>query len=198
MYRNEIELLYQVSTTNPLGPIELPTYGHLHKIDLNSREVEAPKDVVVKKDHNSTVFYFVVDRFFDYMDLSTTCCIITYTVNGQSYVYPVLNCDVYTLSSQHKMILPWILSKNVTQQEGVVEFSFKFFKMSGDTGGNAEIVYSLNTVPTYFTVVKGLNSRIETMTGDELSKEEPEQASILYDLIDTLKQETNKLKWVIY
>ena len=118
MTGNELDLLFQIQHSSPPGPIELPNYDPAYHVNLNTREIETPKDVVVTKDHNSTVFYFIVDRYFDFVDLSTVGCVILYTIKEKTYIYPVPYCDIYTLNHYNKMILPWTLDEVVTQQEG--------------------------------------------------------------------------------
>lgn len=195
MIGNELDLLFQVQHSSPPGPIELPNYSPAYYIDLNTREIENPKDVVVTKDHNSTTFYFVVDRFFDFMDLSTIGCVVLYTVNEKTYIYPIPYCDIYTLSYCNKIILPWVLDEVVTQQEGEVIFSLKFYKLKGDLSDNAEMVYSLNTKTAKFLVHRGLDA--PEIEYDDLKA--LEQYSCLYALIDQVRElRDSKFCWTVY
>jgi hypothetical protein len=70
----------------------LPAGEIVYDIDLNSREINSPKFLSVKKDHKSETVYFRVDRFFDYVDLSTTVCLVQYitpkTKKSRIYVVP--------------------------------------------------------------------------------------------------------------
>lgn len=195
MIGNELDLLFQIQHSSPPGPVELPNYDPAYYINLNTREIETPKDVVVTKDHNSTTFYFVVDRYFDFMDLSTVGCVILYTINGKTYAYPVPFCDVYTLSHKGQIILPWILDEVVTQQDGEVEFSFKFYRIKGDLSDNAEMVYSLNTKTSKFLVHRGLDA--PEIEYDDLKQ--LEQYSFLYNLIDQVRAlRDSKFCWTVY
>ena len=45
-------------------------------IDLNTRTVSAPEFLSVEKDHNSETLYFMVDRYYDNVDLATMSCIV--------------------------------------------------------------------------------------------------------------------------
>lgn len=195
MNGSELNLLYQVQHSSPPCPIELPNYDPAYCIDLNTREVETPKDVVVTKDHNSTTFYFIVDRFFDYIDLSTVGCVVLYTIDKKTYAYPIPFYDIYTLSYCNKMIMPWSLSEVVTQQEGEVEFSFKFYKLKGDLPKNSEMIYSLNTKTAKFSVQRGLDAP-ELELDDLVALE---QYSCLYDLIDNVRAlRDSKFCWTVY
>lgn len=193
MLRKEVDILYQIQNTSPPSLTEMPSHDPLYNIDLNTRIIETPKEVVVKKDHNSTVFYFLVDRYFDYMDLSTTCCIITYTINNENYAYPVPFYDTYTFDKDNKMVLPWQLDRVVTSRTGEVMFSFKFFKMTGDTSDNAEIAYSLSTQPTTIVISNGIDAP-ELHFGD-LDEEEHQQLSFLYSLIEQVQETKGSLAW---
>ena len=42
MIMKELDLLFQISGQKTPSPIELPIYGKLHNIDLNTREIESP------------------------------------------------------------------------------------------------------------------------------------------------------------
>lgn len=193
MIGKELNILYQIQNTYPPCPAELPTHEPLYNIDLNTRTIETPKEIVVKKDHNSTVFYFLVDRFFDYMDLSTTCCIITYTIDDESYAYPIPFYDIYSYSQYNKMVIPWQLDKIVTQKAGDVSFSFKFFKITGDTPTTAKIVYSLNTQPTKITISKGIDP--SDLHLDDLDEEQNAKLSFLYTLINQVQDLKGGLAW---
>lgn len=125
------------------------------------------------------------------MDLSTTCCVVLYTVKEQTYIYPIPYYDVYSLSGCNKMILPWILDEKATQQEGDIFFSFKFYKMSGDTSDDAEIIYSLNTKTSKLTIHYGLDAPEIT---DEIS--DIPGANTLYSLINEVKNlKETKFVW---
>ena len=209
MLRKEVDILYQIQNTSPPSLTEMPSHDPLYNIDLNTRIIETPKEVVVKKDHNSTVFYFLVDRYFDYMDLSTTCCIITYTINNENYAYPVPFYDTYTFDKDNKMVLPWQLDRVVTSRTGEVMFSFKFYKIEGDISENAEMIYQLNTKTASIFVEEGLDAPeiskeyLEELYGGEGDSETEEEAkdegplSYLYWLIDSVAKIKQGLAWTI-
>jgi hypothetical protein len=51
----------------------------VYDIDLDTREITAPKFLGVLKDHSSETIYFRINRFHDFMDLANVACIIQYT-----------------------------------------------------------------------------------------------------------------------
>ena len=69
-------LAYIQDNNFPVQAVLVPASERTYEINLNTREVEAPKFISVEKDHKSETIYFKVDRFFDYMDLSQTACVI--------------------------------------------------------------------------------------------------------------------------
>ena len=75
---NELDFLYRIEKQETPAIIKLPGGIESYSIDLNTRQINSPKVLSVKKDHLSTVIYFNVDRFFDFMDLSTLNCVIIY------------------------------------------------------------------------------------------------------------------------
>ena len=206
----ELDLLFKIQNSSPPSPIILPAFGTLYHIDLNTREIQVPEqDIVVRKDHNSTVFYFTVDRFFNYMDLSTTTCVILYTIKDKTYVYPVPFYDIYSLEEYHQMVIPWVVDEIMTKEVGEVIFSFKFYKIEGDISENAEMIYQLNTKTASIFVEEGLDAPeiskeyLEELYGGEGDSETEEEAkdegplSYLYWLIDSVAKIKQGLAWTI-
>jgi hypothetical protein len=70
--------LHLIHNNNPPTYAALPTPDYIYNIDISTREIDAPKFLGVETDNVSETIYFIVDRFADYMDLSTTSCVITY------------------------------------------------------------------------------------------------------------------------
>jgi hypothetical protein len=68
--------------TNAPSNVFLPYAHNIYDIDLNTRTIRGPSVLSVQRDHKSEIIYFKVDRYFDYMDLSNTVCIIEYIVPG--------------------------------------------------------------------------------------------------------------------
>lgn len=150
--------LYTIQSQYPPCLAELPnTLNNVYEVDLNTRVINSPKFLSVKKDHQAEVVYFILDRFFDYMDLSTTTCLIQYiTPDQKSYTYIVPYYDIYTYQNEGKMVIPWNIEGAVTQVPGIVKYSIRFYKIEGNDQ-NSRLVYNLNTLPAESEVLYGLD-----------------------------------------
>lgn len=119
---------------NPPLHALLPKAENIYNIDLNTRTIDAPKFLGVNRDHKSETIYFIVDRYADYMDLSQTCCMITYinaaSPQREARHYCVPFYDIYTYAREDKMLIPWNLDATVLAFAGTVEFSISFYKIS--------------------------------------------------------------------
>lgn len=174
-YKN---LLFEIQNIQGVGPAEKPVENveqflsdyNMGIIDLNTRTITAPEFLSVESEHKAETIYFIVDRYFGNMDLAQTNCIVQYsTDNGNTYIYPIMECDVTTFLSNNKMILPWTISSDVTQSAGSIEYVFRFYQLeateqlgwAGD--GSAEhdssglkFIYSLTTLPARSKILKTL------------------------------------------
>ena len=65
---------YLATMANSYNPpnilIRIPAEEPIYNIDLNTRVVEAPKFLGVEADHEAELIYFMVDRYFDSVDLA--------------------------------------------------------------------------------------------------------------------------------
>lgn len=170
---NYKSLLYEIQAAKiNKGPgidaIIVPSNTQLYNVDLKTRTIDAPENLSVKTEHYAETVYFLVDRFYDNMDLAQTNCIIQYTTSEGSYVYNVPFCDVTTYDKgivnedgkvidQHaKMIIPWSISGSATKNAGTIKYLIRFYMIDEnsvlDEYGNpthpdkAELSYSLSTL----------------------------------------------------
>jgi len=190
--------LYLVNNANPPIYAMLPSADNIYNIDAFTREVDAPKFLSVEKDHKSETIYFIVDRFVDYMDLATTCCVITYTnvTANISRIYHVPFYDIYTFAKEQKMLLPWCLDANVAVKKGKVRFAIQFYKVGDvpdeENGGTKKVLtYSLNTIPASSEVLPGME--IAKMDSNYLLN-----ATQYNDLDDRLKRLEDPVKAVYW
>ena len=142
------EFLYEIASQNSPNIVELPgAKKNMYEVNLSTREINSPKFLSINAEHKAEVVYFVMDRFYDYMDLINTTCVIQYIApDNKPYVYVVPFYDIYTFRHLNKMIIPWNIDGAATQTSGLVKYSIRFYKLSGE-GSNAELVYNLNTLP---------------------------------------------------
>jgi hypothetical protein len=63
------------------------------------------------EDHSSEIIYFKIDRFYDYMDLSTTACLIEYVnAKKETGLYAVPFYDIMSFQNEDKMLIPWCIN----------------------------------------------------------------------------------------
>lgn len=135
--------------------IRIPAGEPVYKIDLNTRVAESPKFLGVEADHEAELLYFMVDRYYDQIDLSQCICGIQFrNAREEEYIYIVPLYDV--LSVPGKIIFAWNIQSPVTKYGGTVEFSFKFFKIDKTSG---ELLYELNTLVCRSKVLIGWATR---------------------------------------
>ena len=162
----------------PVQAVLAPSDEHIYDVDLNKRQVSALEFLSVETDHKSETIYFKVDRFFDYMDLSRTACVIQYiNAKGESHYYPVPYYDCITFIEDNKMLVPWVIDGAATQTAGTVKFSIRFYRIEGD-----HFIYNLTTKTQSAKVLHG-------MTGEFL----PEDYQIATDVFLQIQEALLKL-----
>ena len=146
---------FLASIANSYNPptirMRVPTDEPIYEIDLNSRAVSAPSILGVEADHESEYIYFQMDRFYDSMDLSTCIGMVQFrNAKNEEYYYIIPYYD--TDSIRGKLIFAWDIQSPVTKYGGVVQFSFKFFRVNVASG---ELLYELNTLVAKSRVLIG-------------------------------------------
>ena len=94
---SSIETLYDIQENQKPELAQMFYATKYYDIDLDSRTVESPEYLSVLKDHKAENVYFRINRFCDYMDLSTTTCVIQYKNKQGTGIYPVPYFDITTL-----------------------------------------------------------------------------------------------------
>lgn len=136
-------------------PLPIPSEETIYKIDLETRLIQAPKFLSVQHEHDAEWIWFSCPRYFDHIDLTTTCCVIQYVKqNGDEKVYPVPFYDALTCAADDQILIPWALSKDATECEGTLKFSIRFYSVDFD---HKTFLYSLNTQPAISKILPGLN-----------------------------------------
>ena len=129
----------------------LPSEDQIFDIDLNERTVNIPQFLSVRYDHNAEIIYFRCARYLDNMDLVNTTCVIEYiNAEGKPGLYWVPYYDVSRYQQEEGdpeteipvVLIPWAIGQDVTKENGIVQFSFQFFKLSED---KLRFLYVLNT-----------------------------------------------------
>lgn len=161
--QSSLNQLFQIQTQVPPSPIRnLPTSATIYDIDLNTRTISAPKQLSVSRDHKSTVIYFRVNRYYDYMDLAETVCLVQYIPPGHKgqapYTYVVPFFDILSHEDKGQMIFPWVIGGPATVKEGVLQFAVRFYKVDTNDEGNVVLTYNLNTTPASSRILYGLEA----------------------------------------
>lgn len=138
----------------------------IYDIDLNTRTINVPKFLSVVEDHNSSVIWFRVNRFFDDIDLFGVSCWIEYRNALKQEFICVTYPKPYVYDNHEFLYIPWPITKAVTEGSGNIEFSLRFFKLSEnveevtDELGNKQelrkVIFSLNTKPATGKILDGL------------------------------------------
>lgn len=118
------ELLYVINDPNNLTDeavyYRIPSDEPIYKINLDTREVEAPEFLSVLEDHNSEVIWFKVDRFYDDFDLYGSTCWIQY-VNALNESYVSVSIPKVIKESNHDVLyFPWSINSAVSRAAGNV------------------------------------------------------------------------------
>ena len=192
---NYKSLLYEIqdaaqSTSTP-DTIIIPSNKQLYNIDLNTRVIDGPETLSVQSDHYSDTVYFLVDRFYDSMDLATTNCVVQYVSGEDSYVYAVPFCDITTFEG--KMIIPWSISESATKNSGNVKYFLRFYLIDEasvrddqenyDPSG-AQFKYSLSTLVATSQILRTMSQ--EDFIREDETLELPERYFELVNIFSKL------------
>ena len=163
-----LDQLYDIQAKNAPGNVYLPFAHNIYDIDLDTRIINGPETLSVRRDHRAEVIYFKVDRYFDYMDLANTICIIQYLIPNETipriYVVPFL--DTSTCAKEDKIIFPWVVGGMATAIDGIVEYSVRFYKVQRENENDIKLLYNLSTLPTTAVVKKSLEGDGEIMNAE--------------------------------
>lgn len=149
--------LHRIQNDNPPTLALIPNREKIYEINLNDRTVETPEFLSVEKDHASETVYFIVDRYYDYVDLSQTICIVQYiNAAGETRIYPVPFYDIYTYKGDRKMLIPWNIGAGATVAAGEIKYSIRFYRLN-ELGTAFE--YNLTTLTTTSKILHGMDAQ---------------------------------------
>ena len=189
-----IDQLYEIQTKGAPANVYLPFSHNIYDINLDTRVINGPKMLSVQRDHKSEVIYFKIDRYFDYMDLNNTICIIQYIVPGDKekipHIYIVPFFD--TVREEGKLIFPWVVGGSATAQSGTLEYAIRFYRIvDGVDNEPPKLVYNLNTLAATTQILVGLEADTEIM---KIAYDTP-LAPVVDDLIAQFQK--NRVYWTI-
>lgn len=149
-----VKYLSYIQSNNRPAIAVLPSSEKVYEIDLKTRQIETPEYLSVEHDHKSETVYFKVDRFFDYMDLSQTTCIVQYiTADNKARIYVVPFYDITSYSKEDKMLIPWCVDGGATAAAGTIQYSIRFYKVDAE---GQQFLYNLNTKPARSKILYGM------------------------------------------
>lgn len=187
--------LFQMQSSNPPAQVMLAAAKNPYKIDVNTRQVEAPEFLSVERDHKSETLYFIIDRYVDYMDLAETTCMVQYTClsTGKSYIYHVPFYDIvsFNTDTEKKIVFPWCIDGAATEVSGTVQYAFSFYKVDHEA---KKFLYNLNTLPAESKVLYGMdvqNHPEHPEFGEGYPGITPDDYTYLLGLYNDLKKEFN-------
>jgi hypothetical protein len=176
--------LHQIQSNNPPTLALIPNREKIYEINLNDRTVETPEFLSVEKDHASETVYFIVDRYYDYVDLSQMICAIHYVnAAGQARIYPVPFYDVQTYSKDRKMLIPWNIGAGATAAAGTIKYSIRFYRLN-ELGTAFE--YNLNTLTMYSKILHGMDAQALAPEDFTFSQD---QFSLLVQMIEDISRQ---------
>lgn len=159
---------------------------HLFTIDLNTRSITAPLDfesfLGVVGEHKSEVITFVVDRYYDDVDLTRMMIVVEYiNADGESKVSPIVVRDYETGLQlddprfQNKILFDWFIDSSMTSKAGIVSFAVRFYM----TDENGRLVYSLRTKPYESRIIDALPLNQQQFDLDNLPQFEQELGALI-------------------
>ena len=175
-----------------------PNKEPIFSVDLNTRMIAVPptfKTLAVKGDTNCETIWFVLERFFDGVDLSKKVWGVQFTnAKRENGMLPASKID--TSDSQVKELIPyfdkwgleqvkgnpdqtlvlsWQIPYELTKEAGTVTLSLKCF----ETDNNSNIIYRLSTEPVSFKIK-------DTPSIDEVSDNLLPPVSTLDDIVSKI------------
>lgn len=161
-----------------INMFRIPEDEPIYEIDLNTRRINAPQFLSVITDHNAEIVWFKVDRFFGNIDLYSSTCWIQYiNADKEQYTYAAPLIVASLEYGNDQLLIPWVISREVSKSEGEIQFSIQFFKLSEDKN---RFLHILNTEPAKSKVLQGL--LVNPMSLLEPEQTNPESIEKLEDL----------------
>ena len=147
----------------------LPLDEEPFEINANTRTITVPqsfsKCASVQGDQAAETIFFIVDRYFDTMDLNNQKIYIEWEDKDKNrYLDEEVFRDID--SKKDKIIFGWALSDKATSVAGPIKFAVRFYTVGPDidpeTGlideNNKVITYSLSTLPQTIQIKESLAS----------------------------------------
>ena len=172
-YYNWLPEIKRDSKGNPTIFTKLPLDEAHFEINPNTRAITIPAEfkkngIAVQGDDLAEVVYFMIDRFFDAMDLNNTDIYIEWETpkskNGGG-VKSVSETYLKMIDDENypgKLIFGWAISDAITKDSGTLKFAVRFVQWNDEK----KIVYSFNTLTAQATIHPNLGLDLENDSYD--------------------------------
>lgn len=168
-YYNWLPELKKDAEGKPTVFTKLPLDEAHFEINPNTRAIAIPADfkkngVAVQGDDLAEVVYFMIDRYFDAMDLNNTEIYIEWeTPKGKDGTVTKSVSETYLkmIDDENypgKLIFGWAISDAITKDSGTLKFSVRFVQWNDE---KKKIVYSFNTLTAQVTIHPNLGLDLE-------------------------------------
>lgn len=172
-YYNWLPEIKRDSKGNPTVFTKLPLDEAHFEINPNTRAITIPADfkkngIAVQGDDLAEVVYFMIDRYFDAMDLNNTEIYIEWETpksKTSEAVKSVSETYLKIIDDENypgKLIFGWAISDAITKDSGTLKFAVRFVQWNEDH----KIVYSFNTLTAQATIHPNLGLDLENGTYD--------------------------------
>lgn len=170
----------------------LPATEPRFHVDLDTRTITIPdefKFLATKKETKAETIYFVCDRYFDDIDLSTKTCVVQWVNTDGSTtnrgLYPVTELDIDSVDG--KIIFGWQIQSESTQIPGKIEFAITFYKIGEDELGENVFKYNLTTLATSSLILDTLDVWGSTTTPSMM----PTELQVWLNQVNSIAKEAN-------
>ena len=134
--------------------LRLPLDEPMFEIDANTRKIDVPAEfksngLSVQGDHLAETVYFVIDRYFDYMDFNNTSVSINWKMGSETG--KTQNFTMITDAVPGCIVFGWPIDNIVTQKSGSLSFAVEF-----SIKDENNVLYDFNTLPATISIKDGL------------------------------------------
>lgn len=134
--------------------LRLPLDEPMFEINANTRTISVPADfrtngISVQGDHLAETVFFSIDRYFDYVDLSSTDISINWkmgNVTGRTKNF-IMSKEILP----GRVVFGWPINNIITEKSGQLTFAVEFRKER-----DGKVVYNFNTLAANVTIKDGL------------------------------------------
>ena len=171
-YYNWLPEIKRDKEGNPTVFTKLPLDEAYFEINANTRAITIPAEfkkngIGVQGDDLAEVVYFMIDRYFDAMDLNNTEIYIewetpkgkngTITKSISETYLKIIDDELYP----GKLIFGWAISDAITKDSGTLKFAVRFVQWANSESAKKELLYSFNTLTAQVNIAPNLGLDLE-------------------------------------